>query len=422
MIAPSPLILANQAWLSWPESVAVMKALNSDAPDMARFVGGAVRDAVLGRAVKDIDIATKWTPQAAVEKLQAAGIKVVPTGIDHGTITAVVGHRPFEITTLRRDVATDGRRATVAFTDDWTEDAARRDFTMNALYADMQGQVFDPFGGVADAQAGRVRFIGDAETRIEEDALRILRFFRFHAWYGENNGQGAPDADGLAACVKRRADLCILSVERVATELLRLLAAPSPAPTVRLMASQGILAMVLPEAAYFDRLDRLVVLEQRRREADALRRLGALLPDGGAAVGDRLRLPKRDQLRLAEMVMPREDIAPERDGSGFGRRLRALHYRIGKQAFVDHALLNWAGRSAATDDKRWRDFLRQAENWPAPVFPLKGRDALALGAAPGPQLGDLLAELELWWISRDFKPTKADLLKKLEKRLAANSE
>src|SRR5690606_17779708 len=139
-----------------------------------------------------------------------------------------------------RDVATDGRRATVAFTDDWTEDAARRDFTMNALYADMQGQVFDPFGGVADAQAGRVRFIGDAETRIEEDALRILRFFRFHAWYGENNGQGAPDADGLAACVKRRADLCILSVERVATELLRLLAAPSPAPTVRLMASQGI--------------------------------------------------------------------------------------------------------------------------------------------------------------------------------------
>lgn len=411
-------MLANRAWLGWPESTAVMAALNADTPDMARYVGGAVRDAVLGRAVKDIDIATKWPPQQAAEKLQAAGIKVVPTGIDHGTITAVAGHRPFEITTLRRDVSTDGRRAVVAFTDDWWQDAARRDFTMNALYADAQGQVFDPFDGVADAQAGRVRFIGDASTRIEEDALRILRFFRFHAWYGANDGQGTPDADGLVACVKRRADLRILSVERVAKEVLRLLAAPQPVPTVKLMAKEGIWAGVLPEAAYFDRLDRLVALEQRRKEADPLRRLGALLPDGAAAAGDRLRLPKRDQLRLAEMITPREDIAPEKDGNGFGRRLRALHYRIGTQAFVDHALLNWAGRSTALNDRRWREFLRQAQNWPAPVFPVKGRDALALGACPGPELGDLLAELELWWVVRDFKPDKADLLARLERRLA----
>lgn len=420
IIHPAAMLQAAD-WLRDADCVAVLRALDGVDGDMARFVGGAVRDAVLGRVVKDIDIATKWPPHEAAAKLQAAGIKVVPTGIEHGTITAVVNHRPFEITTLRRDVATDGRRAVVAYTDDWTEDAARRDFTMNALYADAQGRVHDPFGGVADLHAGRVRFIGDAETRIREDALRILRFFRFHAWYGPNDGSDPPDPVGLSACTARRGDLKILSLERVAAELLRLLAAPEPTPTVRLMAARDILAQVLPEAAHFDRLARLVALEQRRRQADPLRRLGALLPDGAADVGDRLRLPKRDQLRLAEMITPREDIAPERDGNGFGRRLRALHYRLGREAFVDHALLNWAGRSTALDDKRWREFMRQAEKWPAPTFPLKGRDALALGAQPGPTLGDLLSELELWWISRDFKPDKAELLAKLEKRLA-NSE
>ncbi|MBW7837599.1 MAG: CCA tRNA nucleotidyltransferase [Sphingomonadales bacterium] len=420
--ARSPL--KNREWLDWPESRAVMAALTAGETGraVARFVGGAVRDGVLGRPVKDVDLATVLTPEEASARLVKAGIKVVPTGIDHGTVTAVVAHRPFEITTLRRDVSTDGRRATVAYTDDWAADAARRDFTMNALYADHEGNIYDPCGGLVDLAAGRVRFIGDAEMRIREDALRILRFFRFHAWYGPPDGV-LPDADGLAACERRRDDLKILSAERVATELLRLLAAPDPAPTVRLMAERGILNRIVPEAALYDRLDRVVALERLRKESDPVRRLGSLLPDGAAEVGLRLRLPKRDQVRLAEMIVPREDIAPEKDGSGFGRRLRALLYRLGTEAFVDHALLNWASRrKVALDDKRWRGFLKEVERWPIPAFPLKGRDALALGAKSGPVVGDLLAELELWWIARDFKPTRKDLLARLERQLAGETE
>lgn len=411
--------LRNAAWLDWPECRSVMAALHdgAEAGTVARFVGGAVRDGLIGREVRDVDIATSLTPDMAAVKLVARGLKVVPTGIDHGTITAIAGDRSFEITTLRRDVETDGRRATVAFSTDWREDAARRDFTMNAIYADPDGSLYDPFDGHADLAAGLVRFIGDPLARIAEDALRILRFFRFHAWYGRDEGAGAMDADGLAACSRSVAQLSILSAERLRDEIMRLLAAPDPGPTLRVMAKAGVLRAVLPEAVLIDRLDALVALERSLKINDPLRRLAALLPDGAGDLGARLKLPKRDQLRLAEIILPRDEIAPGKGNAPFNRRMRALHYRVGRDAFMDHILLNWAGRAVAARDKNWRAFLKAAEVWPRPEFPLRGRDALALGLKAGPQVGDMLSELELWWIARDFRPSRGDLLERLEWRL-----
>ena len=249
MSAPS---LADAPWLTAAATRKVMAALEAEGgPDVARFVGGCVRNSLMGRAVDDVDIATRLEPQAVMAALKAAGLKAVPTGLDHGTVTAVAEAQPFEITTLRRDVTTDGRRATVAFTTDWAEDAGRRDFHINALYADGEGRVFDPTGhGLADIAARRVAFVGDAGRRIREDRLRILRFFRFHAWYGA----GDPDAAGLAACVEEAGGLGELSAERVSKELLKLLAAPNPVPTVEVMAHTGVLARLLPEAGTLEAL------------------------------------------------------------------------------------------------------------------------------------------------------------------------
>ena len=251
-----PETLPVQAWTTHPATVRVMDALaRAGGEDAARFVGGCVRNALLRRPVADIDIATVLTPDAVAAALQAAGIKAVPTGLAHGTVTAVVDGRPFEITTLRRDVETDGRHAVVAFTADWGEDAARRDFTMNALYADLEGQVFDPTGeGLGDLRNGAVRFVGDPAARITEDALRILRFFRFHALYG----RGRADAAALAACAEGRDLIARLSIERIAKELLGLFGAEDPRPAVRLMAGAGVLGLTLPEANDLARFDALV--------------------------------------------------------------------------------------------------------------------------------------------------------------------
>jgi poly(A) polymerase len=257
------------SWAAERVVAAVLAALGADGA-VVRFVGGCVRDTLLARPIGDIDIATPDPPDTVLTLLEAAAIKAVPTGIAHGTITAVVPPRHFEITTLRRDVETFGRHARVAFTDDWAADAARRDFTMNALFLDAAGRVFDPVGGLADLRAGRVRFVGDAAARIREDVLRLLRFYRFHAHYG----RGAPDAAARRACRELSALLPGLSGERVATELFKLLAAPDPVPTIDLMAEDGVLAVLLPEARRRDRLAGLVVLEDA---ADPLRRLAALL-------------------------------------------------------------------------------------------------------------------------------------------------
>ncbi len=356
--------------------------------EQTRFVGGAVRDTLLGLPVSDVDLATRLDPAEVVERLRAARIKVVPTGIAHGTVTAVAAGTPVEVTTLRRDVSTDGRRATVAFTDDWMEDAARRDFTINALYADPEsGAVLDYFAGEADLEQRRVRFIGDPLTRIAEDHLRILRFFRFHARFG----QGAPDASGLEACVARANDLMALSRERIADELLKLLSLPDPVPTVRLMIERGIFRPALPE---IDSAEPLAALIPREREAgvgpDPLRRLAALLPadpEVAAAVAARLRLSNKGAKRLAVAAERRPDDAEQS---------LALAYAIGREGAVDRILVGYGALAAA----------RAVLGWAVPRLPLTGGDLIAMGLQPGPLIAKTLQGIERAWIAGGFDPDR----------------
>lgn len=405
--------LTGAAWLAAPEVGAVMAALTTDGA-VARFVGGCVRDTLAGRTVGDKDIATSAPPEAVLRLLEAAGLKAIPTGIEHGTVTAVAHHVPFEITTLRHDVETDGRRARVAFTDDWLADAARRDFTMNALYADTDGTYYDPFDGAADLAAGRVRFVGDAETRIREDVLRILRFFRFHAHFG----RGAPEPEGFAACRRLANLLPTLSGERVAAELLKLLNAPDPASTVALMVDAGVLAAILPEAGVPVRLRALVTVEGITIGADPIRRLAALV-DGGAsaanAVCGRLRLSNAQRERLARLVVP--PVRPTPDWNA--RTARAWLYRLGTEAVRDLVLLAWADAVAATgaaprrEAEGWRALLDLAGTWRAPRLPVGGEDVMTLGVAGGPEVGRLLAQVEAWWIEGDFEASRTQALEEL---------
>ncbi|MHB1218981.1 MAG: CCA tRNA nucleotidyltransferase [Alphaproteobacteria bacterium] len=405
--------LPDADWLGAPEVGAVMAALTARGAT-ARFVGGCVRDTLAGRAVGDKDIATSDPPETVLRLLESAGLKAIPTGLDHGTVTAVANHVPFEITTLRHDVETDGRRARVAFTDDWLADAARRDFTMNALYADADGTYYDPFDGVADLMAGRVRFVGDAETRIREDVLRILRFFRFHAHFG----RGAPEVDGFAACRRLANLLPTLSGERVATELLKLLKAPEPTSTVALMAEAGILPAILPEAGSSTRLRALVTVEGITVGADPIRRLATLVAGGASAAGavaGRLRLSNAQRERLARLVMP--PARPDPDWNA--RAARVWLYRLGAEAFRDLVLLAWADAVAATggsprrDAEGWRALLDQAETWRAPRLPVGGEDVMTLGVDSGPDVGRVLGEVEAWWVEGDFQAGRAQALEQL---------
>ncbi|QUD90862.1 CCA tRNA nucleotidyltransferase [Phenylobacterium montanum] len=377
----------------------------------ARFVGGCVRNALLGKPVDDIDIATTLTPPEVISAVKGAGLKAVPTGIDHGTVTVVSGGKPFEVTTLRRDVETDGRRAVVAFTTDWVEDAQRRDFRLNALYADAAGVVFDPTGeGVADAAAGRIVFVGDAEQRILEDGLRILRFFRFCAWYG----RGEPDADGLAACARLKDRLGQLSAERVSKELLKLLAADDPRPVVRVMAASGVLSAVLPQAQGLARFDSLVGIETEQLfQCDPLLRLAALLPDDstvGLEVAEALRLSnaQRDRLVAALGREPRvvSWMSP--------REARRAVYRLGAQAFCDRTLLAWAASDRPAATIQWRALLPMAQTWPRPVFPLSGEEVMAAGVPKGPMIGLIMREVEDWWIDHDFTDDKLSMVEQLK--------
>ena len=360
----------------------------------ARFVGGCVRDTVLGRPVKEIDIAVDKPPETVMRALEAADLRVVPTGLKHGTVTAIVKGRPFELTTLRRDVETDGRRAVVAFTDDWLEDAKRRDFTFNAMYADPDGTIWDPFDGRADLLAGRVRFIGDPDQRIAEDHLRILRFFRFYAWFGRPPLDGA----GFDACRRNAGTLSSLSAERVAKELLRLLAAPAPADALEAMAEAGALDHWLPEYAGTARLKALIAREDT---PDPLRRLAAIVSPPATAVAKRLKLSTQQSLRLQLMLEP---AVP-----GDLENRRAALYRLGTSLFIDRVLLE------GPDD--WRAALALARTWTPPELPISGADALALGMKPGPQVGALLDAVERWWIAGDFSADRAACLAEL-KRLA----
>ena len=365
----------------------------------ARLVGGCVRDAVIGRPVADIDLATPDQPEAVMTALAEAGLRAVPTGIDHGTVTAVSGHRGFEITTLRRDVETDGRHARIAFTDDWRQDAARRDFTMNALSMRPNGAIHDYFGGIADLQAGHVRFVGDPATRIAEDYLRILRFFRFHAYYGV----GAPDPAALAAIAEGIHGLARLSVERVWSELKRILAAPDPASCLQLMQELHVLRAVMPEATSPNRLVRLVAAGA---PPDALLRLASLLDGDPAALALRLRLSGAERDRLVALTT-----APVPPPNADDATLRRLLADVPACILIGRL---WLTGGDATLRER-------VSALPAPVFPLHGRDLSAAGVPAGPAMGALLRDLRNWWLEGGCLADAAACRAELRHRLAARA-
>ena len=409
-----PSRIGSQPWMQEPATQAVLAAF-SRAGIAARFVGGCVRDALLKRPIADIDLATPARPEAVMAALDRAGIKALPTGIAHGTVTAVINSpgppRHFEITTLRRDVETDGRHAKVAFDADWAEDAARRDFTINAIYLDPAGTLHDPVGGLADLAAHRVRFVGEAAERIAEDVLRVLRYYRFEARFGAGTG----DTEARMACRAAVSLLPKLSAERVAGELLRLLAVPSPVPALRMMTQDGVLAALLPEAARLDRLERLIALEPR---PDAMRRLAALVEIDAAAaeaIADRLRLSKVERDRLIDLASP-WPLDPASDA----RNQRRALYHLGAERYRDLALLFAA--KGKIDKPRLDELLGLAASWKPPRFPLAGRDVTSLGIPPGPRVGQLLAEVRRWWEEGDFAADRAACLQRLREILTQRTE
>lgn len=392
-------------WLDASGTRAVMAALEAARPGGARFVGGCVRNTLRGIPADDIDIATQILPEDVMTAMKAAGIRALPTGIEHGTVTAIVGGKPFEITSLRRDVETDGRRAVVAFTEDWAEDAQRRDFRLNAIYAGPDGTLHEVVpGSIADALAGRVIFIGDGDQRLKEDYLRILRFFRFNAWYGAE-----VDAEGLAACTRQKDGLAKIARERIWKELKRLLEAPDPSDAMLAMEESGVLAAILPEASASD-LPALVSAEQGEGLGpDPLQRLMALLPRRLREVREVsrvLRLSNAERDRLAAWADP----ALAHVGTLSPADLAEAFYRYGTEAVCDRALIeaaNGAGESLKL-------VLASAARWSRPEFPLGGADALAAGLS-GPDVGKALAEAEEAWIASGFTLPREALLARLSR-------
>ncbi len=404
--------LGLRPWMTAPETTAVFDALEAEGgAGCARFVGGCVRNALVGRPIDDIDIATTLTPERVVMALRAAGLGAVPTGIEHGTVTAVSNRKPHEITTLRRDVTTDGRRATVAFTDDWAEDAQRRDFTLNALYADRDGAIFDPTGqGMADAKAGRIVFVGAPEQRLGEDHLRNLRFFRFLAWFGK----GAPDDAALAACAALKNHVEGLSAERVSKELLKLLAADDPREAVRLMAETGVLEVILKAPVNLARFDALIGIESDQLfETEPVLRLAALLPDdqlAGRRFAERLRLSNADRDRLQAALSQ----SPVLKSWMSPREIRREIYSADLPTFRDRAKLAWAASPRSATTMQWRGLIALAEGWVAPTFPLTGDDVIKAGTPKGPLVGQVLREVEDWWIDHDFLDDPMSAIEKLK--------
>lgn len=414
-VAPrSPCQLTHRAWLEQPQTRAVFAALKKEG-HAVKAVGGAVRNALLGHPVKDVDLATTALPADVMRLAGLAGLEAIPTGVEHGTVMVVSGGVPHEVTTLRRDVETFGRHARVTFTTNWAEDAARRDFTMNALYCDEEGVICDPLGGgIEDALARRVRFIGDARCRIREDYLRILRFFRFNAEYAS----GAPDAEGLAACAAERTGLRQLSAERVRAELLRLLGAPGAVPAVGSMERAGILSVLFPHAHVRD-FARLAAIEaELGRPPSPLLRLATLAAAGPESIPPlktRLRLSSAETHFLLRAMSPNRAFTPETPEAD----AKAALYRLGPEHFVAGVLAAWARSNAPPDDSAFGERLNLPARWQAPALPFAGRDVLALGVRPGPEVGRILADFENWWVAAGF-PLERVLIEKKLKEIALN--
>lgn len=395
------MIKVDSPWLHWPETLLLAEAVSP-----LRFVGGCVRDALLNRPVRDVDAATPLPPREVMTLLAAKGIKSVPTGIDHGTITAVIGGRHFEITTLRRDVSTDGRHATVAYTQDWKQDAGRRDFTMNALYCDMRGEVFDYFDGVTDAAAGHVRFIGNAKERITEDALRILRFFRFFAHYGK----GTINIDGITACGELAPLTDGLSGERIAQEMLKLLVAEQAAEVVGLMQRHAVWPRVVPAVVKTETLDALpAILRKVGKKPEPLLSLALLL-----------RTAQIDTAKLIEKVAARWKLSKahhkhlivlcdkENHWSAANDKQYKKHIRAwGSDVFIDRVIIAMA---EGAEEASGLLAIALAKEWATPVFPVTGDDLIALGVAPGKDLGEKLAVLQVRWEESGYVLSKKELL------------
>ncbi|PAQ11532.1 CCA tRNA nucleotidyltransferase [Mesorhizobium temperatum] len=414
--------LAGKAeWLGERHLQRLLAAL-ADGGEEARVAGGAVRNALIGQPVADVDIATTTVPDETIRRAEAAGFKAVPTGIEHGTITIVAGGKPFEVTTLRADIETDGRRAKVSFGRDWKADAERRDFTINALYAEADGTIVDLVGGVADIEARRLRFIGDPEARIREDYLRILRFFRFFAWYGD----GRPDAEGLKACARLKEGLGQLSVERVWSELKKLLSAPDPSRALLWMRQASVLTSVLPESEKWG-IDAIHALTRAEKDLgwtpDPLLRLEAIVPPDAArmkTLAERLRFSVSDAGRLRQWALtaPAE---PKTTEAELAKRL----YRGDHQGVVDRLRLSLASaRARAVEDNDalleaggFSRLLAFTGKWKKPDFPLKGADLTTLGASPGPKLGATLKNLENEWVESGFALDRGALLERAAEAL-----
>jgi poly(A) polymerase len=396
-------LLADAPWLTSGGTARVLQLLNASGEE-ARVVGGAVRNALLELPPGDIDIATTALPEEVMRRAKSAGIKSVPTGIDHGTITLVIDGHPYEVTTLREDTETFGRKAKVAFGRDWVRDAERRDFTMNGLSVDANGVVHDYVGGLADVAARRVRFIGDPDQRIAEDYLRILRFFRIHAAFGE----GEPDRDGYLACIRGRNGLDSLSAERVRMEMLKLLVAGGAAAAAAAMADGGLLQSLIGGVAYTGPLSTMIAIERELGlPANATRRLAALtvaVTEDAKRVAARLRLSNAEAKALDSMGHRWWRFAAKDEANA-----RRLLYRLGAERYHDRVLLAWARSGGDVSSVRWRDLAELPERWTPPKFPLKAADFIARGMAEGPALGHALTLAEDAWLAADFPLDEAAL-------------
>lgn len=395
-------------WMRLPETLEIMTVLNKGVETpQALFVGGCVRNTMLGREVSDIDIATQLEPEEVIKRLEAAEIRAIPTGVSHGTVTAVVERRPFEITTLRKDVETDGRRAVVSFTTDWAEDAQRRDFTINALLADLDGNIYDPTGlGLGDLDQHKVRFVGAPSRRIAEDYLRILRFFRFYGWYGKGN----PDEEALRACREGAPGIGKLSKERITHELLKILEIDDPAPVLTLMLENGILQDLRGGDESLEVLDRTAEMQRIYCQKDVMARLLALSGMPGVypeSIENWLMLSRAQKKELAQLT---ESVAALGDDMAIPE-MKILMYRQGRYLAWQIVLLKLAfdGRNEIP-----ADVLMMLENWIAPEFPLSGRDLQDAGVSQGPEVGRLLGTIEEWWIKEDMRPDRQQCLETLQ--------
>lgn len=418
--------VADQRWFQDPALGRILTLLNADGAQ-TRVVGGAVRNSLLGEPVGDIDLATTLLPTEVMARAEAANIKAVPTGIDHGTITLVLEGKPFEVTTLRRDVTTNGRHADVAFGTDWQEDAERRDFTINALYADQSGTIIDLVGGMADIESATLRFIGDANKRIAEDYLRVLRFFRFFAWYG----RGRPDANGLRACAAARDHLGQLSAERVWSEIKKLLSAKDPGRALLWMRQAGVLSAIVPETEKWgiDALPSLIASQNALNwDAEPLLRLAAMVPDNAERMNG---LSQRLKLSKAEAQFLQDFAKAPKIAVDLGElALDRLLYQNGKQGIVAKLkLLLASARSKAEGDTeamaqsaRLSRLLQRAQTFEKPEFPLSGADVMAHGVAAGPRVGTILRELESTWVQANFTFDREKMLARLKDTIASSSD